>query len=86
VFPEGRHTTDGKLNPFRAGIGLLANNLKIPVVPIRIDGLFELKQAGKHFAWPGQVRVKIGSPITFPPGSDPEQIAHELQETVEKMG
>ena len=23
VFPEGRHTTDGKMLPFRAGIGLL---------------------------------------------------------------
>ena len=41
VFPEGRHTTDGKMNPFRAGIGLLAVNLGIPVLPMRIDGLFE---------------------------------------------
>ena len=39
VFPEGHHTTDGKLRPFRSGIGLLANNLDIPVVPMRIDGL-----------------------------------------------
>jgi long-chain acyl-CoA synthetase len=83
VFPEGRHTTDGKMNPFRAGIGLLANNLKIPIVPIRIDGLFELKRAGKHFAWPGQVRVKIGPPMTFPQDSDPERIARELQHNVE---
>ena len=27
VFPEGRHTTDGKIGPFRAGAGLLAKNL-----------------------------------------------------------
>ena len=27
VFPEGRHTTTGQINPFRAGIGLLAKNL-----------------------------------------------------------
>ena len=50
VFPEGRHTTDGKMNPFRAGIGLLAENLGIPVLPMRIDGLFEVKQSGKKFA------------------------------------
>src|SRR5205807_747782 len=41
VFPEGRHTVDGKMNPFRAGIGLLADNLGIPVLPMRIVGLFE---------------------------------------------
>ena len=85
VFPEGRHTPDGKINPFRAGIGLLANNLKIPIVPMRIDGLFELKQAGKHFAPPGKIRVTIGAPITFPPNTDPQQIALELQKTVEAL-
>jgi long-chain acyl-CoA synthetase len=85
VFPEGRHTTDGNLNPFRSGVGLLANNLKIPVVPIRIDGLFELKQARKHFAWPGKIRVKIAPPIHFAPQTDPEQIARELQQAVERM-
>jgi long-chain acyl-CoA synthetase len=85
VFPEGRHTTDGKLLPFRAGIGLLANNLQVPIVPMRIDGLFELKQAGRKFARPGQVRMKIGSPIRFAPGSDAEWIARELQRMVEEL-
>jgi long-chain acyl-CoA synthetase len=85
VFPEGRHTTDGKLLPFRAGIGLLANNLQIPIVPMRIDGLFELKQAGKKFARPGQVKVTIGAPVQFEPGSDAEWIARELQRIVEKL-
>jgi long-chain acyl-CoA synthetase len=85
VFPEGRHTTDGKLLRFRSGIGLLANNLQIPIVPMRIDGLFELKQAEKKFARPGQVTVHIGVPIQFEPGSDPEQIARELQNKVEQL-
>lgn len=85
IFPEGRHTIDGKINPFQAGIGLLANNLKIPIVPMRIDGLFELKQAEKHFASPGKIRVTIGAPITFPPNTDPQQIAEQLQKTVEAL-
>jgi long-chain acyl-CoA synthetase len=85
VFPEGRHTTDGKMLPFRSGIGLLANNLRIPIVPMRIDGLFEVKQAGKKFTRPGQVRVKIGTPIKFAPGTEPEQIARELQKVIEQL-
>ncbi|HSZ01403.1 MAG TPA: AMP-binding protein [Terriglobales bacterium] len=85
VFPEGRHTTDGKMLPFRAGIGLLANNLEIPVVPLRIDGLFEVKQAGKKFTRPGQVKVKIGTPVQFKPGTDPEQIARDLQKIVGQL-
>jgi len=85
VFPEGHHTTTGKMLPFRAGVGLLANNLKVPIVPMRIDGLFERKQAGKKFAWPGQIKVVIGDPVWFSSDCDPQWIAKELQSKVEKL-
>jgi long-chain acyl-CoA synthetase len=85
VFPEGRHTTDGKMNPFRAGIGLLAVNLGIPVLPMRIDGLYEAKAAGRWFVAPWSIRVKIGKPIRFDPGTDAEQIAAHLQEAVANL-
>ena len=85
VFPEGHHTTTGEMLPFRAGVGMLANNLKVPIVPVRIDGLFERKQAGKKFAWPGQIKVKIGDPVRFPADSDPQWIARELQSKVANL-
>jgi long-chain acyl-CoA synthetase len=85
VFPEGRHTTDGRMNPFRAGIGLLAGNLGIPVLPMRIDGLFEVKQAGRKFAKPWTIRVRIGKPMIFPAGTDPQEIAAELQRAVDRL-
>jgi long-chain acyl-CoA synthetase len=85
VFPEGRHTQDGKLCPFRSGIGLLANNLQIPVLPMRIDGLFEVKKAGKRFASPGKITVRIGRPVQFPPDTDPEEIARQLQMIVAEL-
>ena len=85
VFPEGRHTTDGKLNPFRAGIGLLTQNLGIPVLPMRIDGLFEFKHAGKRFAPPWKISVRIGNPMQFRPDTDPAQISRQLQEAVQNL-
>jgi long-chain acyl-CoA synthetase len=85
VFPEGRHTEDGKMRSFRAGIGLLANNLRVPIVPMRIDGLYELKKAKKRFASPHTVRVKIGKPVQFEPESDPQWMAQELQKIVEGL-
>jgi long-chain acyl-CoA synthetase len=85
VFPEGRHTTDGKMNPFRAGIGLLAANLGIPVLPMRIDGLFEVKNAGRKFAAPWKITVRIGHPMTFLPGTEPQPIAAELQAAVARL-
>ena len=85
VFPEGKHTTDGKIQPFRSGVGLLANNLRIPVLPMRIDGLFEIKQAGKKHAAPGKIRVRIGKPIQFATEIDPQEIARRLLQAVENL-
>ena len=85
VFPEGHHTTDGKLLPFRPGVGLLAKQLGIPVVPLRIEGLFEVKKAGRKFAAPGKIRVRIGKPMQFAVDAQPQWIAHELQRIVEEM-
>jgi long-chain acyl-CoA synthetase len=85
VFPEGRHTEDGKLQAFRNGVGLLANNLRIPVLPMRIDGLFEIKKAGRKFAPPGRIVVRIGTPVRFAPDCPPETIARDLQKAVEDL-
>jgi long-chain acyl-CoA synthetase len=78
VFPEGRRTQDGRLSPFRSGIGLLARSLNLPVVTIRIDGLFELKKAGKKIA-PGAVTVTIGTPRVIPADLGAEEITRELE-------
>ncbi len=85
VFPEGRHTLDGSMFPFRGGVGLLANNLKIPILPMRIDGLFELKQEGRRMTRPGKIQVRIGEPVQFNTETDPEQFAHKLQGIVEGL-
>jgi 1-acyl-sn-glycerol-3-phosphate acyltransferase len=41
VFPEGTRTKDGRLQPARRGIGLLAGKPGVPVVPVRVFGTFE---------------------------------------------
>jgi long-chain acyl-CoA synthetase len=82
IFPEGKRTETGEMSPFRSGIGLLATQLNLPVIPMRIDGLFPFKIAKKHYAPPGAVQVRIGEPITFEPDADPEEIAKELQKKV----
>jgi long-chain acyl-CoA synthetase len=85
VFPEGRHTVDGEISSFRAGVGLLASNLSIPVLPMRITGLFEVKQSRRKFAAPWKIGVRIGPRRNFAAGTDPEQIARELQNAVEAL-
>ncbi len=85
IFPEGITTPDGQLLPFQAGIGLLAAQLNLPVVPMRITGLFELRQTKRRTARPGHIHVTIGAPVRFTSDQDPNEIALELQRRVAEL-
>lgn len=85
VFPEGRTTDDGRLCPFMAGIGLLVSQLEIPVVPLKIEGLFDLAQRRRYFSRPGTVTITIGEPVSFARGTDPAEITRELEDCVRRL-
>jgi long-chain acyl-CoA synthetase len=85
VFPEGQTTEDGHIAPFRAGIGLLAKHLNIPVVPMRFAGLFDLRQRNRILTRPGHVQVTIGKPLRFSADQDPNEITKELERRVREL-
>jgi long-chain acyl-CoA synthetase len=87
VFPEGEvNASDtGELAKFRSGIGLLAENLQIPVVPVRLDGVWAMKRERRRLAGIGEITVRIGAPVRFPPGASPEEIARTLESLVRAM-
>lgn len=85
IFPEGATTKDGRIAPFRAGIGLLATRLNIPIVPLRLDGAYGPKQRHRRFARPGEVRVTIGEPVRYASDRDAAEIAADLQRRVESL-
>jgi len=79
-------TRDGRMSPFRTGIGLLATQLGVPVVPVRLGGIFELKQAGRRRARAGERIVSLGPSVQFPATSAAEEIARELERRVASLG
>jgi long-chain acyl-CoA synthetase len=82
VFPEGLRTADGKLQTFRPGIGMMAVRLQVPIVPIRLSGLYEIYSL--HDSWPrrGPIRVSLGAPMSFKVDTSYEEIARRLQEVI----
>jgi long-chain acyl-CoA synthetase len=81
VFPEGRRAPRGQMHmgQFKAGIGVLAQELEIPVVPVKLEGLYELKRRRQYFAQTGMVRVIFSAPKSFNPQTTPATIAQELE-------
>jgi len=86
VFPEGERTKTTLMNPFRAGIGLLATRLGVPVVPMRFDGVAEARAAGKHIVPPGRIKVWIGAPVRYDEKQPAEEIARDLERRVIALG
>jgi long-chain acyl-CoA synthetase len=86
VFPEGQRTADGEIHEFRPGIGMMAVRLKVPIVPIRLTGLYEIYSV--HDWWPrrGAVHVAIGAPLSFGPQTSYESIACRLEQAVRALG
>jgi len=84
VFPEGRRSADGRLQPFEPGIGLLAEESEVPVQPILVQGLKRLKGA----SWPdrGTVAVRFGEPLTMQPGEEPQAFTRRLEAAVIALG
>jgi long-chain acyl-CoA synthetase len=87
IFPEGEvnNSEDGRMAPFRPGIGLLAENLGLPVVPMRLDGVWQMKRERRRLAHLGEITVRIGAPITFVDGTPPAEIAQRLETIVKAL-
>ena len=85
VFPEGVTSEDGKMVHFRSGIGLLAKQLNLPIIPMRLSGLIDLKQQNRILARPGHVQVTIGEPVRFSAEQEANEIARELERRVAEL-
>lgn len=91
-FPEGTRTRDGQLQEFKFGIGALAHQFNVSVVPVAIEGAFE--------AWPPEARfprlfskvaVRFGKPLSpdemqVQQEAEPyQQLADEVRQRVEQL-
>jgi long-chain acyl-CoA synthetase len=85
VFPEGLRTPDGKLQPFRPGIGMMAVRLRVPVVPLRIRGLYEIYSVRDSWPRRGPIEVAIGEPVTFSPETKYEDAARRIEEAIHNL-
>ncbi|MBW2997549.1 1-acyl-sn-glycerol-3-phosphate acyltransferase, partial [Candidatus Woesearchaeota archaeon] len=63
IFPEGTRSTTGKVSRFMQGIGMLAVEMQVPVVPVRIDGMLNILPRWRYIPWFGRARLKIGKPL-----------------------
>jgi long-chain acyl-CoA synthetase len=85
VFPEGRRSETGGLGEFRSGVGMLAQRLNLPVLPIRIDGLKVVGREKRHFARRGEIVVRVGKPLEIDASLSADEITRKLEAAVRNL-
>jgi len=65
IFPEGGRSFGEEVLPFKKGVGIIALERKIPVVPIYIEGSSNALPRGAAFIKPAKIKVIFGNPFSI---------------------
>ena len=85
IFPEGMRSPNGNLQAFKPGVGMMALSLKVPVVPLHIEGLFKVFSVRHRWPTPGPVRVALGTPVDLTSEEDYETATAKIEAGVRKL-
>jgi 1-acyl-sn-glycerol-3-phosphate acyltransferase len=89
LFPEGKRSRDGRMNPFKTGLGMIVAGADVPVVPCFLEGPFAALRAGQWLPRPRKIRAAFGPPLRFahlgPERSSWETIAAEVERAVQGL-
>ncbi|MDE6268548.1 MAG: 1-acyl-sn-glycerol-3-phosphate acyltransferase [Muribaculaceae bacterium] len=77
VFPEGSRSHTGKMRPFKRGAFKLASEFGLPLVPVTIDGSFDVMSRSSKVPHWGHITLTIHKPVAAPKDE------HESQELME---
>ncbi len=74
LFPEGQRSIDGVPRVFKKGAAILSTYLRVPIVPVAIDGLYDIWARSRPLQWSAlwpwsgvRVRLQFGPPLDPPP-------------------
>jgi long-chain acyl-CoA synthetase len=90
IYPEGKLTIGGPMQPFKSGTGLIAVEGATPVVPMKLkigkvsvlDHMDRKWEPARSNGWRGDVEVVFGDPIYFPAGTPAGEATAKLQAAV----
>ena len=87
VFPEEGRSRNREMRPFQRGGFLLALKSELPILPLAIDGTYDVYRVGARRITPGVVTIKVGDPIATAGRSvrEKEQLAEQSRSQIEKM-
>ncbi len=85
LYPEGKLTVGGPMQPFKPGVGLIAIEGATPVVPMKIHINRMSRLDAPSPSWRGDVEVVFGDPLWLDADSDPVAATTRLEDAVRAL-
>jgi 1-acyl-sn-glycerol-3-phosphate acyltransferase len=85
IFPEGTRSKTGDLLPFHPGPAILALGQRVPILPIYIEGASNILPPKTRRSRPSAVKVRIGEPLDFAPGTNIIDATRQMEEAVRAL-
>jgi len=85
VFPEGTRSPDGRLQPFKPGVGHLAVENRTPVIPMHVRGSQRVLPKGRNVPLPAPVRIRVGKPLSPGAGETSRDFADRVEQAVQAL-
>jgi 1-acyl-sn-glycerol-3-phosphate acyltransferase len=87
VFPEEGRSRNRQMRPFQRGGFLLALKSELPILPLAIDGTYDVLRVGATRITPAPVTIKVGEPIATAGRSvrEKEKLAEQSRGQIERM-
>jgi 1-acyl-sn-glycerol-3-phosphate acyltransferase len=82
IFPEGTRSLNGEIGRFKRGAFQIAWDLGLPVIPLSLDGCYEVLPKGKPFVHRHPVHMHIGEPIDLKQFADPNEAIEAVRNAV----
>ncbi len=82
IFPEGTRSLNGEVGRFKRGAFQIAWDLGLPVIPLSLDGCFEVLPKGKPFVQRHPVHMHIGEPIDLKKYTDSNEAIDAVRDAV----
>lgn len=82
IFPEGTRSLNGEVGRFKRGAFQIAWDLGLPVIPLSLDGCFEVMPKGKPFVNRHPVHMHIGEPIDLKQFADSNEAIEAVRNAV----
>lgn len=82
VFPEGSRTLTGKTGRFKRGAFMLASEFNLPIVPVTIDGAYEVMSRKSKMPHWGHITLTIHPPVPAPESEHCQDLIDSIRDTI----